>query len=360
MMTLLLQLNGDLPEKFPGHERKLYIFSCKRKPCRKKNGSVKTIRGVRISTSSAGKTKEAVDGAYPRNPPKQETLSPNLGNSLFNSTFSNSSTSNHNPFSTSTNAQSPTANPFPTQIPSGAPSPSSTLASKPPQTPTNELPATFAEKARVSSPPPQTAAKEPWPPQSSLPTPYPAYYLDADYEAFESDSPSSSSKTAMDIDTEGSSSKDDEKDAFESTIDKTFQKFADRLAQNPEQVLRYEFAGTPLLYSKTDTVGKLIAAPSQTAGNSKITTRTRPDIVTRIPHCSNCSAPRAFEFQLVPQAIAELEIEEEGLEGMEWGTIITYVCTKDCGARGVKEGEVGWLEEWTGVQWEEDAKAGRS
>lgn len=164
----------------------------------------------------------------------------------------------------------------------------------------------------------------------------------------------------MDIDTEGTSNNDDEKDAFESTIDKTFQKFADRLAQNPEQVLRYEFGGAPLLYSKSDTVGKLLAAPAQITRNGKLTTISRPDIVTRMPHCPSCAAPRVFELQLVPQAIAELEAEEEGLEGMEWGSIIVYVCAKDCGARGVKDGEVGWLEEWTGVQWEEDAKTGRS
>lgn len=165
----------------------------------------------------------------------------------------------------------------------------------------------------------------------------------------------------MKIDTEGSGSKDEENDAFESTIDKTFQKFADRLAQNPEQVLRYEFGGAPLLYSKNDNVGKLIALqPSLTAGNSKITTKSHPNAGTRIPQCPNCSAPRVFELQLVPQAIAELEVDEEGLEGMDWGTILMYVCEKDCVERGVKEGEVGWLEEWTGVQWEEDAMAGKS
>ena len=164
----------------------------------------------------------------------------------------------------------------------------------------------------------------------------------------------------MDIDTEGSSGKDDEKDAFESTIDKTFQKFADRLAQNPEQVLRYEFGGSPLLYSKTDLVGKLFSSSASSASESKIKTASRLGHGTKIPRCPNCNASRVFELQLVPQAIAELEIEEEGLEGMEWGTVILGVCEKDCAERGVRAGEVGWVEEWVGVQWEEDAKAGKS
>ena len=62
----------------------------------------------------------------------------------------------------------------------------------------------------------------------------------------------------------------------------------------------------------------------------------------------------------MPEAIAELEVEEEGLEGMEWGTIILGVCEKDCGETGAEAGEVGWVEEWVGVQWEEDAKPGKS
>lgn len=158
----------------------------------------------------------------------------------------------------------------------------------------------------------------------------------------------------MDIDTSASSSKDDEKDAFESAIDKTFQKFADRLAQNPEQVLRYEFGGSPLLYSKTDAVGKLFAHSASEATGSKV--RTMAQGSGRIPRCQNCGAPRVFELQLVPQAIAELEVEEEGLEGMEWGTVMLGVCEKDCGQRGVGNGDVGWMEEWVGVQWEESGE----
>ena len=158
-----------------------------------------------------------------------------------------------------------------------------------------------------------------------------------------------------DIDKADSSSKDDGNETFESTIDKTFQRFADQLAQNPEQVLRYEFGGTPLLYSKIDTVGKIFAvsaASSSGSTNAKVKTAAS-QAGSGIPRCTNCGAGRTFELQLVPHAIAELEIEEEGLDGMEWGTIILGVCEKDCGERGVQVGDVGWVEEWVGVQWEE-------
>lgn len=355
MMTLLLQLNGDLPEKFPGHERKLYIFSCRRKACRKKEGTLRAIRGTRASKASARKPTTTFNGKAPLETPKTEPAAPGLGDSLFSST---SASSNQNPFSSTTTSNSQPANAF-ASSPSSNSSPFSSLASKPPQSPSKDLPATFAQKARISSPPPAPAQKEPWPTQSSLPKPYPSYHLDADYESLDPDPPASS-KTPMDIDTEGLGGKDDEKDAFESTIDRTFQKFADRLAQNPQQVLRYEFGGSPLLYSKTDAVGRIFTPPQSPPPGAKVKTVSQTREGSRIPRCPNCSASRVFELQLVPQAITELEMEEEGLEGMEWGTVILAVCEKDCSERGVKAGEVGWVEEWVGVQWEEDAKAGRS
>ncbi len=52
-------------------------------------------------------------------------------------------------------------------------------------------------------------------------------------------------------------------------------------------------------------------------------------------------------------------MEEEGLEGMEWGTVLLGVCERDCGEREVEDGDVGWVEEWVGVQWEESGEVRR-
>ena len=146
----------------------------------------------------------------------------------------------------------------------------------------------------------------------------------------------------------GSSNQKEDKDVYESTIDKTFQKFADRLAQNPEQVLRYEFKGQPLLYSKNDAVGKLLSGGPKE--HVKVTTGSGSG--SRMPRCENCGSGRVFEVQLTPHAIMELEREEEGVDGMEWGTVIVGVCERNCQQNGVDDG-VGYLEEWAGVQWEE-------
>lgn len=153
----------------------------------------------------------------------------------------------------------------------------------------------------------------------------------------------------------GSIKIEEEKQLFESSMDKTFQRFADRLAQNPEQVLRYEFGGQPLLYSSTDIISKMLD-PHHNSGSSgsKITTGHGETTTNGIPPCQNCGAERVFELQLVPHAITVLEEDgDAGLDGMDWGTVILGVCSKDCTPRDTREGEVGYLEEWVGVQWEE-------
>jgi len=355
-MVLLLQLNGELPD-FPGHERRLYVLTCRRKTCRRKEGSVRLLRGVRISEPPKEKRKENEKG------PKQETQAPkpaiNIGETLFGakplsdpasanpfSTNATSSTS-QNPFSTSSSKAS--SNPF---AAAGLPSPSE-LAAKPPQSPASDLPKTFASALSLNNdapkfgPPPPP---EPWPQESELPPPYPLYYLDPDYEELDKIEEVPIPTPTMDLDEGGGSgNQKEDKVVYESTIDKTFQKFADRLAQNPEQVLRYEFKGQPLLYSKNDAVGKLLAG-SSAKDHAKVTTSGGSG--NGMPRCGNCGAGRVFELQLTPHAIMELERDEPGIDGMEWGTIICGVCERDCQQKGVDKG-VGYVEEWAGVQWEE-------
>lgn len=354
LMVLLLQLNGELPEHFPGHERRLYVLTCRRKACRRKEGSVRALRGVRISEE--GK-KEKSKKPEPKIEEQAQKPAINLGESLFGTKPSPGSSS-ANPFSTSSNPFSTSSNPFSTN--SKAPAnpfaaaglgSASELAAKSPQAPstttTADLPKTFAAALSLNNetptygPPPPP---EPWPQEADLPPAYPQYYfVDTDYETLDKAEDVPIPTQTMDLDEgSGSGGGKEDKDVYESTIDKTFQKFADRLAQNPEQVIRYEFKGSPLLYSKKDAVGKLLGGK----GDAKVTTG------SGMPRCSNCGAGRCFEVQLTPHVIMELESEESSLDGMEWGTIIVGVCERDCMAKGVNSG-VGYVEEWAGVQWEE-------
>ncbi|KAJ3579213.1 hypothetical protein NPX13_g1356 [Xylaria arbuscula] len=322
LMVLLLQLNAELPDRFPGHERRLYIFACQKKSCRRREGSIRALRSLRVAPGSKvaplnGDKKKKEDKPKPKEEPKPPT---NLGETLFGAKTLGGA-SGANPFATSN---------------------------------VEALPKTFAETLSLNNPQantPQPPA-EPWPPEASQPKPYPISYLsEAEYETLDPTPPPVPQATVkMDIDdNSGSGGGKEDKEVFESTMDAAFQRFADRLAQNPEQSIRYEFAGIPLLYSKTDAVGKALA-PSQPDGVGVTVTSGG---VKGIPRCPNCAGPRTFEVQLCPHAITELEAKELSLEGMDWGTIIVGVCERDCQARGVDEGQVGYLEEWAGVQWEE-------
>lgn len=279
--------------------------------------------------------------------PKQD-----IGAALFGATSQGSLSSNANPFSTSS---SPAAqnNPF-APLP-----PVSTLAAKPPQNPANNLSETFAAKARISTPetsePVAAGPVVPWPDKSAFPPPYTEHYLDADYETLSRPpTPTIPTNTTVENVEEEAGGAVDAKDAFESSMDKDFLRFSTRLEHNPEQVLRYEFAGTPLLYSGTDAVAK--AFPShQTQGRGVQVSSSAG--TNRIPRCPSCGRERVFELQLVPHTITVLEDGREGIglgkndAGMEWGTIILGVCAGNCGT--TKEGDLGWKEEWIGVQWEE-------
>ena len=366
-MSLLLELNGDLPEHFPGHERRLYIWTCRRKTCRRKEGSVRGVRGVRIAKGVAKSAPAKVEKQEIKQEGKPQ---PKIGESLFGVKHGGSASTPANPFSNPFSSKPNGANPFSqsgSTNPFGASTPTpavqATQLEKKEDEASTTLPETFAAKARISASslsekqPPRP--HEPWPADSAFPAPFPHYQLDAEYETLDAPStPSIPVNARMDIDTEGSGSgggKED-KEVFESSMDRTFQKFADRVGENAEQVLRYEFRGKPLLYSDKDAVGKLLGPHSENgaSSNAKVTT-VGSRSGSGYPRCQTCGADRVFEVQLTPHAITELEAEEMSIDGMEWGTIIMAVCSKDCKPNDVAEGEVGYVEEWVGVQWEEIA-----
>ncbi|KAG8533211.1 uncharacterized protein KY384_001994 [Bacidia gigantensis] len=369
LMCLLLQLNGDLPDQFPQHERRLYIFACRNKPCRRKPGVVRALRGTKIkpgkSKETVGKTRTQIDSGKGA----AAATSLNLGNSIFTPRTSSSPSSN--PFSQTSNSYQ---NPF-TSPASASPLPSSPQTKEHPTSrqakieESLELPATFADKFRLSSVPDKSVPRVSWPTEVSRPHAYSSYHLDAELESLEPNPLVSSTSSATKLNENNSEGpqveeQDDSKaaaeSAFESTIDRTFQQFADRLAQNPDQVLRYEYNGRPLLYAADDIVGQQLSTqPSHhlQKRDAKLTTKAHS---IKLPPCEHCGMVRVFELQLVPQAIVELEAEETDLDGMEWGTILVAVCSRDCMSDGTGLGEWWFAEEWVGVQWEEKGKLAKS
>ena len=321
----------------------MYVFGCRKKMCRRKEGSIRALRGVRTREppKREGKEKSIANGT------SEAGRGQNLGEALFGAT--SPTPGQANPFAAPQSASAQSANPF-------AKSKPATTENTEPQSDDaspafNNLSQTFAQKARISSPPPAPESQTPLEPWQDDSSPYPSCHLDAEKEYLEAEPESIPSNARLDNSSESGSAAD-EKAAFESSMDKTFQRFADRLSQNSEQILRYEFGGQPLLYSKHDKTGKLLAVPE--GAGAKVQTSSSAS-GSKMPRCTNCGAARVFEMQLAPYAITELEAEDMSVDGMDWGTIIVGSCVEDCQQTGVGIGEVGYVEEWVGVQWEEVA-----
>ena len=192
-MVLLLQLNGELPDRFPGQERRIYIFSCRRTACRRRDGSIRALRGVRVYASQVPAKNEEEKGKESK---KESKPVSGLGESIFGTT-SLGGTSSANPFATSAanpfSSTSTTAtNPFsskPTSVPVNPFSTTSTQPTPPSSSPAKELPQTFAAALNINSPAdeaPKQPPHETWPAESAQPPPYPVFWIaEAEYEVYD-------------------------------------------------------------------------------------------------------------------------------------------------------------------------------
>ncbi|KAL0092223.1 programmed cell death protein 2 [Phycomyces blakesleeanus] len=122
-----------------------------------------------------------------------------------------------------------------------------------------------------------------------------------------------------------------EKQALPRGVDKEFKKFTERVACEANQCVRYDWQGTPLFYSKLQPAQQQMAS--------------RP--------CGLCGAPRIFECQLMPTILSLLPTTEYAERdqvpdptakkvdrwsiGMEFGTLLVYVCSKDCHPTDVEQ-----------------------
>ncbi|KAG1453578.1 hypothetical protein G6F46_009903 [Rhizopus delemar] len=152
----------------------------------------------------------------------------------------------------------------------------------------------------------------------------------------------------MDVDGETWQGETYEKQQLPKGFDKQFKKFTERVELEPSQCVRYEFAGQPLFYSALH--------PQQ---QQQITSS-----------CKYCKGPKVFEFQLMPNVLSILPTAEYASEseqsadntkksaldrwsvGMEFGTILAFVCQKDCHPGSIEE--PAYVEETVLVQFETD------
>lgn len=101
---------------------------------------------------------------------------------------------------------------------------------------------------------------------------------------------------------------------------KVFQKFKKCIATEPEQVLRYCRAGSPLWVSSEHVPSK-----------------------ADTPNCQ-CGAHRNFEFQIMPQLLNHLKVDRTDAS-IDWGTLVIYTCADSCDQGNKYSPEFIWKQD---------------
>jgi pre-rRNA-processing protein TSR4 len=78
------------------------------------------------------------------------------------------------------------------------------------------------------------------------------------------------------------------------------------------KVLRYDRGGSPLWATKNGKMG-----------------------VSNVPNCETCNSKRTFEFQIMPQLLSHLKLNEEiNVETtLDWASLYIYTCEKNCASQ---------------------------
>uniref|UniRef100_A0A8D0G616 Programmed cell death protein 2 C-terminal domain-containing protein n=1 Tax=Sphenodon punctatus TaxID=8508 RepID=A0A8D0G616_SPHPU len=108
----------------------------------------------------------------------------------------------------------------------------------------------------------------------------------------------------------------------ETEEDKIFQKFKDRIAGEPAQILRYCRGGEDPIWISGENIPQ----------------------TTDIPNCS-CGAKRIFEFQVMPQLLNHLKVDSLG-ESVDWGTLVVYTCAENCNQDNAYTEEFIWKQDF--------------
>lgn len=359
-LALLVQVYAPL--EGTEYDRSLYVFICKQAGCKRANGSVRALRGVKRDL--AAERKAAVERKQKEQEEEEKKklgndTSKSVGADLFGGNSSDGAGATANPFGSSSNPFAAASNPFAAAVeakPKAAPAPAPSGPSF-----ADIVKETIPEKSAATP----AAEPEATADNKDVPAFEDAYFLCVEAEELDPLFNKRSlpaglnpqdllnlklDTTPDEADAEGSGSIDARAAELAAQIpgadDPAFQKFVDTVSQNPTQIVRYDRqGGSALLYSSRDAVAKTLASKS-------------------IPVHPTTREPRQVELQVMPHAITVLEEDEvkrAGSDasdvkkridnGMEWGTI--FVATPLVDDLELDEDGVGYSEEWVGVQYEQ-------
>jgi hypothetical protein len=263
-MRLVAQLNAPISARAT-YDRILLLWACEKRACHSKSGSVKVYR-LLLADIGQGAVQDV--GTMP--------AMPHFGDAVFGS-----------------GGQS-------------AKSPSVFADAAAGQKPGESLEKQFNQSVTL-----RDGAGEIWAAHDR----YPSQYLALEEEHLSKPKPSKSSNKGESGLSEWSG------EGYEIVeYDKIFQKFADRVQENPSQAIRYERGGLPLLYSTKDTDGNELVESNGTIKNSII------------PPCPSCGASRIFELQTMPNLTFLLDenLDPSADIGIDWGIITVWTCRDDC------------------------------
>lgn len=328
-LRLLTQIYSNVVENVY-YDRVLYVFACVESKCRRKEGSIKAIRGIKRDEKKEQEIKQKKDDEERQIESKKREKQENILK-LGETIFKGGNGGDSNPFASGSGS-----NPFASASP---------FEAKKEEEPKVEKKKEKEEEESDDDIEPKTTGPEFQ--SKKYPQFNQSYYIYVEPEVLEEQEQIDTSKVEIlkedeELPGEGASSSnnsntnDKENESIMKAVeqvakDLAFQHFNTILQNNPEQVVRYEPQTLePLLYNDTDAVAKTL------------TEKKLPD-------------NKKLELQIMPYLIMLLEPEVDNLaDGMEWGTIFMATSCNDSEMPKFDKNGVGYLQEWCGVQWEED------
>lgn len=106
--------------------------------------------------------------------------------------------------------------------------------------------------------------------------------------------------------------------------DEMFLKFKKKIANYPDQVMRYNKGDKPLWVSALN-------------------------IPKSVPDCELCGAKRKFEFQIMSQMLNYMRLDNVSDQGVDWGTLAIYACEDNCDLGKVYKKEWIWKQDFSGT-----------
>ncbi|KAJ2717305.1 hypothetical protein H4R19_000057 [Coemansia spiralis] len=382
--AMLLLAQAYVPLRDSPYDRVLYVWACNRRACSGKPGAAKAIRAHMRNEEYARTLARRTEGASRPRPPQPKQAG--LPGSLFAGTTGPAEPLDFGSVwrADASRTESPTDSAglfsgllFGKRLadPGAAPAPSpkddAGLASRVEQLSIASEPAAAAVAEGEGE---VDASRAGW--DQDVPA-VPAVYLAfEDEEALGTGTGAGTqyrteTREAMEAAADGDGGADEryERDALPKGTDAAFARFSRVVSRNPEQVLRYQFGGAPLLYTAQDETARLLLRPQSRAcpsgGDSDSDSDADGDCSSRrqgystdqVPRCPRCGARRVFECQIMPALLSVLPLSSyarqtaghsadlraaaaQGLAGSqllrsvdlgaEFGTVLVFVCEADC------------------------------